>query len=243
MTPPMTQLPRRMAAEAIGTGLLLAAVVGSGIMGERLSGGIVGIALLANTIATGAMLVTLILTFGLISGAHFNPAVTLADASQGGLLWRDVPAYIGSQLVGAFAGVAAAHLMFGEAVFSASRHVRAGGAQVFSEFVATFGLLCVVWGCARLRSSAVPFAVGAYITGAYWFTSSTSFANPAVTLARSITNTFSGIRPIDVPGFIAAQVGGAFCATLLFAWLVPAVPAEAKDAVVPHSLQRKTARD
>ena len=169
---------RRIAAETIGTGLLLAAVVGSGIMGERLAGGNIAIALLANTLATGAMLVALILTFGPISGAHFNPAVTLADASQGGMAWSEVPGYLAAQIAGAFAGVAAAHVMFGEAVFSASRHARAGGAQIFSEFVATFGLLCVIWGCARLRSSAVPFAVGAYITGAYWFTSSTSFAIP-----------------------------------------------------------------
>src|SRR5208283_3717253 len=144
----------------------LATVVGSGIMGEKLSGGNVAIALLANTIATGAGLVALILTFGPISGAHFNPAVTLADASQGGLPWREVPGYVAAQLVGAFAGVAATHVMFGEPVFSASRHIRAGGAQLFSEFIATFGLLAVIWGCARLRSSAVPFAVGAYITGA-----------------------------------------------------------------------------
>lgn len=215
---------RRIAGEALGTAFLLAAVVGSGIMGERLSGGNVAIALLANTLATGAMLLTLILTFGPISGAHFNPAVTLADASQGGLPWPEVPGYLAAQLIGAFAGVAAAHLMFGEAIFSASRHVRAGGAQLFSEFLATFGLLCVIWGCARLRSSAVPFAVGAYITGAYWFTSSTSFANPAVTLARSASDTFAGIRPSDVPGFIAAQLAGAVAATVLFRWLVPSLP-------------------
>src|ERR1022692_4927046 len=157
-----------MAAEAIGTAFLLAAVIGSGIMGERLAEGNIAIALLANTLATGAMLVTLILTFGPISGAHFNPAVTLADASQGGLAWREVPVYIAAQICGAFAGVAAAHLMFGEPVFFASRHARAGSAQLFSEFIATFGLLSVIWGCARLRYSAVPFAVGAYITGAYW---------------------------------------------------------------------------
>jgi glycerol uptake facilitator-like aquaporin len=199
-------LARRTTAECVGTAFLLAAVVGSGIMGERLAGGNVAIALLANTLATGATLVTLILTFGPISGAHFNPAVTLADASQGGLPWREVPAYVAAQLVGAFVGVAAAHLMFSEAVFSASRHARAGGAQLFSEFVATFGLLCVIWGCARLRLSTVPFAVGAYITGAYWFTASTSFANPAVTLARSSSDTFAGIRPGDAPGFIVAQL-------------------------------------
>jgi glycerol uptake facilitator-like aquaporin len=211
---------RRIAAEAIGTALLLAAVVGSGIMGERLSGGNVAIALLANTLATGAMLVALILTFGPISGAHFNPAVTLAGASQGWLPWSEVPGYIAAQIAGAFAGVAAAHLMFGNAVFSASRHVRAGSAQMFSEFVATFGLLAVILGCARFRSSAVPFAVGAYITGAYWFTSSTSFANPAVTMARAASDTFAGIRPVDAPGFIVAQLAGAVAATLLFRWLL-----------------------
>ena len=225
---------RRIAAEAVGTAFLLAAVVGSGIMGERLAGGNVAVALLANTLATGAMLVTLILTFGPISGAHFNPAVTLADASQGGLPWREVPGYVGAQLAGAFAGVAVAHLMFGEAVFSASRRVRAGSEQLFSEFVATFGLVCVIWGCARLRSSAVPFAVGAYITGAYWFTASTSFANPAVTLARSASDTFAGIRPVDAPGFIVAQLAGAAAATILFRWLVPSLPKDAPDVVVSH---------
>ena len=187
---------RRVAAEAIGTAGLLAAVVGSGIMGERLAGGNVAIALLANTLATGAMLVALILTFGPISGAHLNPAVTLADALQGGLAWPEVPGYLVAQLVGGFAGVAVANLMFGEPVISVSRHARAGGAQLFSEFVATFGLLSVIWGCSRLRASAVPFAVGAYITGAYWFTASTSFANPAVTLARSASDTFAGIRSV-----------------------------------------------
>jgi glycerol uptake facilitator-like aquaporin len=221
----MTQA-RRIAAEAIGTGLLLAAVVGSGIMGERLAGGNVAIALLANTLATGAMLVALILAFGPISGAHFNPAVTLADASQSGLPWREVPGYLAAQIVGAFAGVAAAHLMFGEPVFNASSHVRAGTAQVFSEFVATFGLLSVIWGCARRRAAAVPFAVGAYITAGYWFTSSTSFANPAVTLARSASDTFAGIRPADAPGFIMAQLVGAAAVTLLFRWLAPGLPKE-----------------
>ena len=227
-------LARRMVAETTGTALLLAAVVGSGIMGERLAGGNVAIALLANTLATGATLVALILTFGPISGAHFNPAVTLADASQGGLPWRDVPGYIAAQLVGAFAGVAAAHLMFGEPLFSASHHVRAGGAQIFSEFVATFGLLVVIWGCVRVRSSVVPFAVGAYITGAYWFTASTSFANPAVTLARSASDTFAGIRPEDAPGFILAELAGAAAATLLFRWLVPTLPQDAASVVVSH---------
>jgi glycerol uptake facilitator-like aquaporin len=225
---------RRITAEAVGTALLLAAVVGSGIMGERLAGGNGAIALLANTLATGAMLVALILTFGAISGAHFNPAVTLADASQGGLPWREAPGYVVAQIVGAFAGVATAHLMFGEPVFSESRHIRAGGAQIFSEFVATFGLLAVIWGCARLRSSAAPFAVGAYITGAYWFTASTSFANPAVTLARSASDTFAGIRPADAPGFILAQLAGAAAATLLFRWLAPSLPKDAASVVISH---------
>ena len=177
-------LTRKAASEAIGTAFLLATVIGSGIMGERLSGGNVAIALLANTLATGAALVALILTFGPISGAHFNPAVTLADASQGGVSWREVPAYISAQVSGAFLGVAAAHLMFSEPLFSVSTHTRSGAAQTFSEFVATFGLLSVIWGVTRRRSDAAPFAVGAYITAAYWFTASTSFANPAVTLAR-----------------------------------------------------------
>jgi glycerol uptake facilitator-like aquaporin len=225
---------RRAVAETIGTAFLLVAVVGSGIMGERLSGGNVVIALLANTLATGAMLVTLIFTFGPISGAHFNPAVTLADASQGGIRWREVPGYIAAQVAGALLGVAAAHLMFGEALLQVSQHARAGCAQMFSEFIATFGLLSVIWGCSRLRAGAVPFAVGLYITGAYWFTASTSFANPAVTLARSFTNTFAGIRPVDAPGFMAAQLAGAFAATFLFHWLVPSLPKQARDVVVPH---------
>ncbi len=233
---------RRLTAEFLGTALLLAAVVGSGIMGDRLSGGNVAIALLANTIATGATLVTLILTFGAVSGAHFNPAVTLADASQRGIRWREVPGYIAAQVVGALLGVWAAHLMFGEAVLQVAHHVRAGGAQMFSEFVATFGLLSVIWGCGRLRGEAVPFAVGLYITGAYWFTASTSFANPAVTLARSFTNTFAGIRPADAPGFMAAQLGGAFAATFLFRWLVPSLPRQAPDVVVPHAQEREVAR-
>ncbi len=227
-------LARRFAAESLGTALLLAAVVGSGIMGERLAGGNVAIALLANTLATGAALVSLILTFGPISGAHFNPAVTLVDASQGGMPWREVPIYGAAQIAGAFAGVAAAHAMFGLPVFAASTHARAGSSQVFSEFVATFGLLAVIWGCSRQRSSAVPFAVAAYITAAYWFTASTSFANPAVTLARAATNTFAGIRPADVPAFLVAQLVGASAATALFRWLVPMLPREAGEVVVPH---------
>jgi glycerol uptake facilitator-like aquaporin len=228
-------LSRRIVAEALGTALLLMAVVGSGIMGERLSGGNVALALLANTIATGATLTTLIFTFGPISGAHFNPAVTIADASQGGLRWRDVPGYVAAQMAGAFLGVWSAHLMFGEPILQVSEHLRTGAAQLFSEFVATFGLLSVIWGCARLRSDAVPFAVGLYITGAYWFTASTSFANPAVTVARSFTNTFAGIRPEDAVWFVLVQFGGAFAATFLFRWLVPALPEAAVDVVVPHA--------
>jgi glycerol uptake facilitator-like aquaporin len=227
-------LKARMAAEFVGTAFLLAAVVGSGIMGERLSAGNIAIALLANTIATGAALVALIITFGSVSGAHFNPAVTLADASQRGIQWREVPGYLIAQIAGAYVGVACAHLMFGLALFSASRHARSGLPQVFSEFIATLGLLSVIWGGSRLRTSLVPFAVGAYITAAYWFTASTSFANPAVTLARAATDTFSGIRPVDVPGFIAAQLVGAGAATALFRWLVPALPVVAPDLLVPH---------
>ncbi|HEX7670929.1 MAG TPA: MIP/aquaporin family protein [Polyangiaceae bacterium] len=232
-------LPRRAVAEFVGTALLLATVVGSGIMAERLSGGNVGVALLANTIATGAGLVALILTFGSVSGAHFNPAVTLADASLGGLAWRDVPPYLAAQVTGAFGGVAVAHIMFKEpALFFASQHERSGASQLVSEFVATFGLLAVIWGTARRRSDAVPFAVGAYITAAYWFTSSTSFANPAVTLARAASDTFAGIRPVDVPGFIVAQLLGAAASTALFRWLVPALP-EAAPRVVARTSERE----
>jgi len=215
-------IARKAAAEAVGTALLLATVVGSGIMAERLATGNTAIALLANTLATGAALVALILTFGPVSGAHFNPAVTLADASQGGIPWKEVPVYMTSQFLGAIAGVAVAHLMFVEAIFSLSRHTRSGGSQIFSEFIATFGLLAVIWGVSRTRPQTTPFAVGAYITAAYWFTASTSFANPAVTLARSLTDTFSGIRPADAPGFIVAQLLGATVATIFFRWLMPA---------------------
>ena len=229
-------LARRMVAEGVGTALLLTAIVGSGIMAERLAGGNVALALLANAIATGSALAALILTFGPISGAHFNPAVTLADAWQRGIVWREVPAYMLAQILGAFGGVASAHLMFGLPPFFASRHARAGASQVFSEFIATFCLLTVIWGCARFRSSVVPFAVAAYITAAYWFTASTSFANPAVTLARSATDTFAGIRPIDTPGFILAQLAGAFVATALFRWLIPSLPRDADSVLVPHQV-------
>lgn len=230
----MTTLARRAAAEAVGSALLLATVVGSGIMAERLAGGNVAIALLANTLATGAGLIALILAFGPISGAHFNPAVTLADAWRRGLPWREVPCYLVAQIAGAFAGVAAAHVMFSEPLFFASHHARSGPAQWFSEFVATFGLLSVIWGCARGRSALVPFAVGAYITAAYWFTASTSFANPAVTLARAASDTFAGIRPDDVGGFMVAQLLGAAAATALFGWLQPPSIKTAEVLLVEH---------
>jgi len=225
---------RPLVAEFVGTALLLTAVVGSGIMGERLANGNVAIALLANTLATGAALVALILTFGPVSGAHFNPVVSLADASQGGLTWTRAAAYAVSQVLGALVGVAFANSMFGEPIYAWSVHTRAGFPLVLSEAVATFGLLSVIWGCARRRPEAVAFAVGAYITGAYWFTASTSFANPAVTLARSLTNTFAGIRLADVPGFLLGQAVGATAATVLFAWLVPAIPAVAGRVVIPR---------
>jgi glycerol uptake facilitator-like aquaporin len=223
---PVPLLRRRVVAEALGTALLLATVVGSGVMAERLAGGNVALALLANTIATGAGLLALILTFGGISGAHFNPAVTLADASQGALPWRDAGAYVAAQLAGAFAGVALAHLMFDLPLFSASRRVRAGIGPLVGEFTATFGLVAIIRIGTRTRPSTTPFAVAAFITAAYWFTSSTSFANPAVTLARSASDTFAGIQPWDVPGFIAAQTLGAIAATTLCRWLLASRPAE-----------------
>lgn len=226
---------RRIVAEGIGTSLLLTAVVGSGIMGDRLAGGNVAIALLANTVATGAALVALILTFGPVSGGHFNPVVTIADASQGGMAWRLVPGYVLAQITGAYSGVLVAHAMFTEPIFMISGRERSGGAQMFSEFIATFGLLAVIWGCSRRRSATVPFAVGAYITAAYWFTASTSFANPAVTIARSVTDTFAGIRPLDVPGFVGAQLLGAVASTLVFRWLVPALPERADEIIVPRT--------
>lgn len=214
-------LGRRVVAEAVGTTLLLAGVVGSGIMGTRLSGGNVAIALLANTVATGAVLLTLILTFASVSGAHFNPAVTLAAAARAALSWRDARAYVLAQVAGAFGGVALAHLMFGEPVFSVSRQARPDLALALSETVATFGLLLVIGGSSRARPDTTPVAVAAWITAGYWFTASTSFANPAVTLARAATDTFTGIRPADVPAFVAAQLVGAAAATALLAWLLP----------------------
>jgi glycerol uptake facilitator-like aquaporin len=241
MTIPDANLARRAAAEGLGTLFLLAAVVGSGIMGERLAGGNLALALLANTLATGAALAALVLALGPISGAHLNPAVTLSEAWRGALAWRDVPTYVSGQVAGAFVGVATANFMFGLPLFFASRQARAGGALVFSEFVATFGLLVVIQGCARARARATPFAVAAYISAAYWFTASTSFANPAVTLARAASDTFAGIRPADVAGFVVAQVAGAAAATALGRWLGP-VPAAGATAPGEIALDDGAAR-
>ena len=224
-------LPRRLTAECLGTLLLVAAVVGSGIMAERLAGGNVALALLANTIATGAALIALILTFGPISGAHFNPIVSVADTLEGGLSWSDTFIYMLAQIVGGVAGTVLAHVMFSLPLVSLSRHIRSGSGQFISEFTAAFGLLCVIWGCSRFWPRIVPFAVACYITAAYWFTASTSFANPAVTIARALSDTFVGIRPVDVPLFIAAQFAGGIAATLLFRWLVPKLPSVAKHVL------------
>lgn len=229
-------LARRLTAESLGTALLVAAVVGSGIMGERLAGGNVAIALLANTMATGAALVAILFTLGPISGAHLNPAVSVCDALEGGLAWRDVPGYVMAQIAGGCLGAVAANVMFELAPVSLSIHVRAGRAQLFSEFLATFGLVAVIWGCSRLRATVVPFTVAAYIVAAYWFTASTSFANPAVTLARTLSDTFAGIRPHDAPGFVAAEFAGAVVATFLFRWLVPTKRAD--EVVMLHESVR-----
>ncbi len=237
-------LRTRSLAEFLGSAFLLAAVVGSGIMGERLAGGNVAIALLANTLATGAMLAALTLTLAAISGAHFNPVVTLAMAWAGNFPWREVPAYLAVQFAGAFAGVATAHLMFGMRLFFASTHVRHGAAQLWSEAVATFGLLFVIWGCSRFRPAATACAIGAYITAAYWFTASTSFANPAVTLARSASDTFAGIRPLDVPPFNAAQLAGGFAAMLLFRRMSTATSGvEQRTAKLEHAAVASTRDD
>jgi len=214
-----SSLSRRVAAEFLGTGFLVAAVVGSGIMGERLAGGNVAIALLANTIATGAALAALILALRPISGSHMNPVVSLAVAFRGDLKWTDACLYVSGQIGGGIAGTACANIMFALPVFSFSQHARTGPPQWFSEFVATFGLLLVIALCARFTSDWLPFAVAAYIVGAYWFTASTSFANPAVTIARMLSDTFAGIRPADVPAFIAAQLAGGFSAVIVADWL------------------------
>jgi glycerol uptake facilitator-like aquaporin len=212
-------LARRVVAEAIGTALLLAVVVGSGIMAQNLFPESDGLALLANALATGGGLVALILTFGDVSGAHFNPVVTIFDAASGNRPWSDVGPYTVAQIGGGIAGVLATHVMFDHQVFELSTKVRSGAPLVFSELVATFGLVAVIWGVVRKRSAMVPYAVAGYIVAAYWFTPSTSFANPAVTIARSLTDSFAGIRPADVPGFIVAQLVGGALAALLFRWL------------------------
>ena len=216
---------RRATSEALATALLLATIIGSGVMGENLAQGNTAIALLANTIATGTILIVLILAFGPFSGAHMNPLVTVAEAWRGNLGWRDAPLYIGAQVAGAYAGVAAAHAMFGKPLFFASQHVRAGWPLIWSEVVAAFGLVLIVLNISRTRPEAVPYAVGAYITAAYWFTASTSFANPAVTLGRAASDTFAGIRPDDVAGFICAQLIGALAAVLFYRWIYGGVAA------------------
>ncbi len=235
-------LARRLVAEGLGTALLLAVVVGSATMGRNLSGGNDALFLLANSLATGAGLVALILTFGTISGAHFNPVVTLSEAWQRNLPAGQVLPYIAVQIGGALAGVAGAHLMFGLPVWSLSEHVRSGPAQCWSEFVATFGLIGVIIGVSRSRPAATPFAVAAYIVAAYWFTASTSFANPAVTLARALSASAAGIRPADVLPFIAAQLAGAASASALFCWLYPAAPPGATVAgtVAPGDFDQPT---
>jgi glycerol uptake facilitator-like aquaporin len=229
----MTLLKRSL-VEALGTAFLLAAIVGSGIMAERLSGGNHALALLANALATGAALMCLIASLAQISGAHFNPAVSFADALRGGLSWRELPAYLLAQFFGAILGVAAANVMFGLPPLFFSHHARTGPALWIAEFIATFGLLTVIWGSVRSRSVLISISVAAYIVAAYWFTSSTSFANPAVTIARSLSDTFAGIRPQDAPPFILAQVLGAACATLVFEWLVPMRMDGADPVLLPH---------
>ncbi len=212
-------LPARLFAKWLGTAFLVATVVGSGIMGERLADGNAAIALLANTLATGAILIVLILVFGDISGAHFNPAVTLAFTLKRALSQRDAGLYVLAQLVGGVCGVVIAHLMFDLAPLAASTNVRTGAGQWLAEFVAAFGLVATILGCLRARPAAVPYAVGLFISAGYWFTSSTSFANPAVAIARMFTDSFSGIRPVDTPAFIAAELLGAIVATVVFGWL------------------------
>ena len=212
-------IARRAVAEALGTAILLATVVGSGIMAEKLSGGNVAIALLGNTVPTGAILVVLIQMFGPVSGAHFNPAVSVAFALRRELRWTDAGLYIACQFAGAILGVWAAHMMFELPVWQVSAHVRTGPGQWFAEGVATFGLILTILGCLSCSKASVPYMVGLYITAAYWFTASTSFANPAVTVARSMSNTFAGITPSGVPGFILAQMAGMLVGVLLGGWL------------------------
>ncbi len=226
-------LSRRLAAEAIGTAGLLAVVVGSGIMGESLAGGNVAIALLGNTIATGAILVVLILAFGPLSGAHFNPAVTLAFLMRREIAPGVALLYVLAQIVGGLTGALAAHAMFELPLIQISETARSGPAQWFAEWVATFGLVATILATVRFRPEAVAYAVGLFITAGYWFTASTSFANPAVTIARSFTDTFSGIAPGHAPAFILAQLAGAASATLVFAWLLRPVPDPGQAAAEP----------
>ncbi len=226
-------LPQRLVAEALGTAFLLAAVVGSGIMAQRLAGGNDALALLCNTLPTGAILAVLILIFGPLSGAHFNPAVSIAFALRRELPRQEMAAYIVAQIVGGVIGVWTAHLMFELPVWQMSQHVRTGAGQWLAEFIATFGLLLTILGCVTRAPTAVPYAVGLYITSAYWFTASTSFANPAVTIARSISDTFAGIEPTGTPAFIVAQLAGMLAAVGLSRWLWPAsAPTELTRPVV-----------
>lgn len=218
-------LAQRTAAEALGTAFLLMAVVGSGIMAERLAGGNAALALLANAVATGGALLALILTYGPLSGAHFNPLVSLLMAARGELARRELPAYLLAQMLGAVLGVWAAHGMFELPLLQNGSQARSGLAQGFSEFIASFGLLMLVLSLGRHRPAATPFAVAAYITGAYWFTASTSFANPVVTLARAFTDSFAGIRLADVAGFVAAQLSALGAVIAFGAWLLPPAPA------------------
>ncbi len=220
---------RQLVAEGLGTAFLLATVVGSGIMAERLADGNLALALLGNTIATGAILAVLILVFGAISGAHFNPAVTLAFRLRGEIGRAAAGAYVVVQIIGGLLGTWAAHIMFDERLFQLSTTLRSGFPQWTAEFIAAFGLVATILGCLRARPEAVPYAVGLFITAGYWFTASTSFANPAVTIARSLTDTFSGIRPVDAPGFIVSQLLGATAATLVFRWLLAPQDSAAKD--------------
>lgn len=213
-------LPRRLAAEAIGTAFLLAAVVGSGIMAEKLAGGNVALALLCNTIPTGAILVVIILMFGPISGAHFNPAVTFAFLLRGEIGAPTALGFVLAQAAGGLCGTWLAHVMFEEPVWMLGATARTGAGQWVGEIVATFGLVATILACLRFRKEAAPYAVGLYITSAYWFTSSTSFANPAVTLARSFSDTFAGIQPADAPAFVLAQLAGAALAVAIFGWLL-----------------------
>lgn len=234
------ELVRRVVAESLGTAFLVTTVVGSGIMAERLAGGNMAVALLGNAVAVAGILIALIFTFGPISGAHFNPAVTVCDAWQKGISWRDCFAYIPAQILGGCIGAVVANAMFGLPPISLSTNLRSGPGQWLGEFIATFGLLAVIWGCTRQRRpSVVPFAVAAYITAGCWFTSSTSFANPAVTIARGLSDSFAGIRPADVPGFIVAQLLGAAVATALFAWLVPIGRSGAAAVVMPHENEKE----